>query len=611
MKRSWLVPFAVGILTFAVWMLTRAPGLTYTDSGELAAAASVWGVAHPSGYPLFTLLGHVWLMLPWPSAIVGMGILCALIVSAACASMVPLMLVALQRIGTTGVRATVIAVGSALALAFAAVTWQQATGVEVYGLNMLLLVAALWATLRSHDPVHAARYTVLAGLFSGLAIANHLSIVFVLPGAFWLWYAGTNRAERIQLLPWLIAPALIGVTLYALLPLRSAAEPPINWGMVHRSWEAILYHVKGTQFGVWMFKDSEATNRNLKFIVETVLTSVAWIGIVPVLTGVVSMIRKQRHVAIGLLLMVLGNVVITAGYAIPDIESYVIPTLVVMTMLMGVGVAKLTEHPSRVRMAYAIAAVPLFSLVSGWKTNDLSDFRGVEAYSRWMLANADSGAVIISHQWDYAVSALWYLQTVEGVRPDVVIIDKELLRRTWYLPHLRRTMPDVFEGLDAEVEAYMTMLEMFERDSDAFMERKGDAALIQARFIDLLNGILRGNAERPLYVTPEVAMGEPGFAAGYGSVQAGPLVRLVPAGDVPPAAKVRLDHVDELVASLTGRDGRLDKGIRQMAIAGLTETAVIALKERQDTATFRRIVDYARQMDARSRAVRYLGTLLP
>jgi hypothetical protein len=36
------------------------PDLGFTDSGELAAAAHVLGIAHPTGYPLYTIIAHVW-----------------------------------------------------------------------------------------------------------------------------------------------------------------------------------------------------------------------------------------------------------------------------------------------------------------------------------------------------------------------------------------------------------------------------------------------------------------------------------------------------------------------------------------------------------------------
>ena len=50
---------ALLVFVVAVLVLLRfaAPGLTFEDCGELAAAAAVWGVPHPPGYPLLTLVG--------------------------------------------------------------------------------------------------------------------------------------------------------------------------------------------------------------------------------------------------------------------------------------------------------------------------------------------------------------------------------------------------------------------------------------------------------------------------------------------------------------------------------------------------------------------------
>ncbi|MCK5741247.1 MAG: DUF2723 domain-containing protein, partial [Chlorobi bacterium] len=54
------------IISAIVFYLTAAPGLMYTDSGELVAVCSTLGVAHPTGYPLFTILGYLWTLLPLP-----------------------------------------------------------------------------------------------------------------------------------------------------------------------------------------------------------------------------------------------------------------------------------------------------------------------------------------------------------------------------------------------------------------------------------------------------------------------------------------------------------------------------------------------------------------
>ena len=56
--------FGVSLFTFLVYLKTLAPTVSFIDSGELAAVACTLGVAHPTGYPLFTLLGWVFSELP-------------------------------------------------------------------------------------------------------------------------------------------------------------------------------------------------------------------------------------------------------------------------------------------------------------------------------------------------------------------------------------------------------------------------------------------------------------------------------------------------------------------------------------------------------------------
>ena len=59
----------VGTLAFALFAATAARTVPLGDSGELIAAAAALGVAHPPGYPLYVLLGH--LALAVPLAVIG------------------------------------------------------------------------------------------------------------------------------------------------------------------------------------------------------------------------------------------------------------------------------------------------------------------------------------------------------------------------------------------------------------------------------------------------------------------------------------------------------------------------------------------------------------
>ena len=68
-QRSWLAPAIVFVVALAVYLRTAPPGLTWAhdsaDGGDLIAAALVRGVPHPSGYPTFILLAHLFTRLPW------------------------------------------------------------------------------------------------------------------------------------------------------------------------------------------------------------------------------------------------------------------------------------------------------------------------------------------------------------------------------------------------------------------------------------------------------------------------------------------------------------------------------------------------------------------
>src|SRR5260221_704689 len=54
-----LVPVGVFVAALAGYRRGLAPGLLWGDSAEMQTLAAVGGVAHPTGYPLFTLVGRI------------------------------------------------------------------------------------------------------------------------------------------------------------------------------------------------------------------------------------------------------------------------------------------------------------------------------------------------------------------------------------------------------------------------------------------------------------------------------------------------------------------------------------------------------------------------
>ncbi|MBU3699340.1 MAG: DUF2723 domain-containing protein [Candidatus Kapabacteria bacterium] len=568
---------------FVLYALTHAPSVQYTDNGELAAAGVTFGVAHPTGYPLFTILTNLWSKvstdISWLNLLSGLW----------CAMAVGLMHALVRNVlelvdGQERPAHTIVATVVAGMLGASSIVWSQATSLEVYSLHLCLLVLTLTLLSRSLlDDDRWPRWSVLAGLSYGLMLANHLSSVFLAPGLILLWLSAAREG---QIRRWylVVMPALLGVLLYAVLPLRSAQEPPINWGMVHRSWDAFLYHVKGTQFGVWMFSDRTVFKVNWRIFFGVLSNASVWVGFLPLAIGVWTALRKLPGRGLALIALVLGNLGIALGYSIPDIEPYFLPSVVAMLLFVGIGLdAAARRLPSKALPVLLL--VPAISIGVNFISGDRSNHRAVEGYTQWVLANAEPNAVIISRQWDFFISAAWYEQTVRGTRPDVVVIDKELFRRTWYAPYLMKLHPDVMGRAQSQIDAYMPLLADFERDGDAFI-KAGRSAEIQARFVEMLNAILSANQNRPLYITQELVSEEPGFAVGWDMLPAGPLIRLVRA-DAPAAQRVSLAGTEQIVTTLSVPRERLDSSLRDIVLNSLGSTALYRLDAFADTTAFR------------------------
>src|SRR5512135_797717 len=63
-KPPYLWAAFVFLGTLALYVATLAPTTQFWDTSEYIAAAKVLGIPHPPGNPLFTVLAHVWGMLP-------------------------------------------------------------------------------------------------------------------------------------------------------------------------------------------------------------------------------------------------------------------------------------------------------------------------------------------------------------------------------------------------------------------------------------------------------------------------------------------------------------------------------------------------------------------
>ena len=190
---DFLLALCAGLLAFLLYLRTLAPGVLGGDSGEFQFAAWLGGFAHPTGYPLYLLLGYLWThLLPFGDAAWRMNAFSALWGAAAVGLLYLPARRIFQMIAPPAWPASIGRLLGLLAAAIFAVTptfWSQAVVAEVYTLNAALIIAILlalvtWAARGSIGALYVAAF-----LF-GLSLAHHRTTLLWIPAiAAFVWLA--------------------------------------------------------------------------------------------------------------------------------------------------------------------------------------------------------------------------------------------------------------------------------------------------------------------------------------------------------------------------------------------------------------------------------------
>ncbi|MBI3552340.1 MAG: DUF2723 domain-containing protein [Elusimicrobia bacterium] len=174
---------ALFLFVFAVYLFSAYPALAPRDSADLALAAVRLGVAHPPGYPLYALLGRLWLrLLPLGNPAYRLNLLSAVAGAAACV----VLYCAARRWASRGA-----ALAAALALAWSAPLWKFSLLCEMYSLHALFIALLVLLSEGAADSLR--RRTSLSAFLFGLGLVNHQSLILFLPAWLWLWSAELGR----------------------------------------------------------------------------------------------------------------------------------------------------------------------------------------------------------------------------------------------------------------------------------------------------------------------------------------------------------------------------------------------------------------------------------
>lgn len=533
-------PFVVFAGALGGYLLTYARHVTLVDSGELITASAVLGVAHPPGFPLYTLLGYLFSKLPLGSVasrVTLMSAFWAAVASAVVVLIVAELLLALpsppeskskkrQKQPLPAYLDSLIPLAAGLLFAFSATLWYYASVAEVYTLNAALLSTVVllmlrWRRLILAKQLRAARIHMLlaAGVYGlGLAV-HHVTILLTLPAIAWLVWR-TDRSAMYRIFPPLLA-ALAGLSVYLYLPLAASREPVINWGNPS-GWERFYWHISGKQYQVNLFSlDREFLIRELGFFASLIVNEVTPIGLLLGVYGVYALFSRERTLFWTLLLLVLFNLLYAFNYEIAeDKDAYYLTTIFALSLAAPVGACVLFERLRRRWVALAIfCLLPALAFGLHYKRSDKSRYLIAVDLVENVMRPIGQGGLLLTADWQF-YSPYLYMRHIEGFRRDATVIDVNLVKRSWYVyGYLKREYPEMMKYCEKETEAYMKDLWLFEHDQPY------DVRSISENFAALIDAFIRYHTEasRPAFSTVPM---EPGVARDMNWVPQGLVMRL-------------------------------------------------------------------------------------
>ncbi len=424
------VPLLLLAASLGLYLSTLAPGLLPADNGEFQLVAATLGVAHPPGFPLYTLLGHLMTRLPLGETAAYRLNLFAALSSAATL----LLLFASARQVTKGYVGGITAV---VALGSATTFWAQATTANIRSLTALFAALALtWllrfrAATQSGDTPAADRALGWFALALGLGLSHHFSLAFI--GLVFLMFAiavdpAFLRTPRRWGRP--VLSGLAGLLLPLLyLPLRANSGAPGATPDL-ATLPGFLNHALGLGFrgDFFYYREPAIFLERLRVMGDVLSFQFSPWLLAGAAFGLLLLLWHDWPLA-GLLGGAFGfHLLITATYRAPQTVEYMLPAYPLLALCLGYAVAWLAGDGARSagwRALGQVAAVGLLA-TAVWQTiahfpsyAALSQTEYARDYAQDLLDHAPPGSAILA-DWHWA-TPLWYLQSVEGQRPDLSI----------------------------------------------------------------------------------------------------------------------------------------------------------------------------------------------
>lgn len=454
---KWLL--AGGVPLF-VYLGTASGYAHWLDSGEFVAAASDFGISHPPGHPLASIVLGVANLLPIGALSFRVALVCAVLGAVA---LVALFFSFERTLRVSGVIRESLAFPLALAATWwtagSHAWWFQAVRPEVYALEAALLCIAIErllcvATSGREGDVRPLYHAALA---VGLALSNHhyLALLALVP-SLWL-LIGVWTASGWRPFAWSTGFLGAGLLTYVFLPLRAISEPFLNLGDP-RTPSRFMWVVSARAFQKSLGPERVAPFR--EHLADVIVAMGQDLHVGMLLLGVLGgyfMLRVRAARKYGLfwltlwLVYTMGRALLGFVHGNPDALAYFMLAYASVGMFgafaLGVVLSAVAEAaPGRQKLAPALgailAAASLFQFVRSYDDTSLADFADTDVFDDGLRRSLPARSVVLAHNPN-TIFRFWGGEAEEQNRPDVTMVPLPLLSYPKLVDRLVSEQPDL------------------------------------------------------------------------------------------------------------------------------------------------------------------------
>lgn len=427
-ERLHLGVLGVGIML--LYGLSCSQEVLLEDDSLFVLTSYFYGVAHPPGYPLHTLLGKLFTWIPLGSIAYRVHLLSAVFGTLTCLTTywITIKLTPKRVYGYI----------AAIALATSAVFWSQSIIAEVYTLNTFFF-GILVALLIHVNETKSKQVLYVTAVVFGLSLTNHWPLIILSLPALLCLAIPIRKIIIRQIIP-ILGLIVVGVVpLYILLVIRSNMDPVISFYGPITSFRDFVFIFLRQGYG-HIDKDPLSGSfdklKYLGFYYYELFKMYTYIGLPLACVGIWTLIKSKRYIFLGALLwMVMGLsgmlvALLSFNYEYDFQQIFRVYPLISyggVAILLSIGLSSsYTFLKQKFNQGWiekgclALTFVGLsICLVKNWEITNRSDYKWSKDYSLAILESLEPNTIFfLKGDFEMPIAAYHFL---ENVRPDISI----------------------------------------------------------------------------------------------------------------------------------------------------------------------------------------------